>query len=271
MTPVSPDPINLRNGVLISGVNAVGTITNTDLAAGGTKTQVLRGLRQRGAPTIRRWASAAAPSASRALSLANGSTLFVNGAANHGRHRRTLTNSTISMIDGAADDVFTLGGLTLNNGHRRLRRGSAARSRRTGSSPARLTATGTNIVNVNLLGTPVFTGQTDIPIVVTGGPVAGTFVAQGLARHAGLAFHLSGACRAQADCSSAPRPANFGLRAGHTECRRRQHDRDGARRALRHQPRRDRHRPRSCQRHRQGADLADLRRFRIRPARAYRA
>ena len=32
-------PINLRNGALISGTNAVATITDTDLAAGGTETQ----------------------------------------------------------------------------------------------------------------------------------------------------------------------------------------------------------------------------------------
>ena len=36
-------PINLRNGVLISGANGVATITDTDLAAGGTKTVVFDG------------------------------------------------------------------------------------------------------------------------------------------------------------------------------------------------------------------------------------
>ena len=59
----SADPINLRNGSLISGVNAVGTIINSDLAAGGTKTQVFTGFDSVATP-IRRWASAAAPSAS---------------------------------------------------------------------------------------------------------------------------------------------------------------------------------------------------------------
>jgi len=173
---LSPAPLDLRNGVVFSGTNAVATIINTDLAAGGTKTQVFSGF-----DSVTAVNSTIAFGASvidiGTLNLTNGSTLFVNG--NVDPDFVSVTNSTISLIDGAANDVFTLGGLALNNvtlGFDVDQRTSTA-DRIVATT---LSTTGTNIVNVNLLGAPVFAGQTDIPIIVSGGPVAGTFVAQGL-------------------------------------------------------------------------------------------
>ena len=169
-------PLDLRSGVVFSGTNAAATIINTDLAAGGTKTQVFSGF-----DSVTAANSTLAFGASvidiGTLSLTNGSTLFVNG--NVDPDFVSVTNSTISLIDGAADDVFTLGGLALNNvtlGFDVDQQTSTA-DRIVATT---LSATGTNIVNVNLLGAPVFARQTDIPIIVSGGPVAGTFVAQGL-------------------------------------------------------------------------------------------
>ena len=41
--PASLSPLNLTDGVLFSGTNAVANITDTDLAAGGSETQVFSG------------------------------------------------------------------------------------------------------------------------------------------------------------------------------------------------------------------------------------
>ena len=113
------------------------------------------------------------------MNLTNGSTLFVRGNATMAGTATLTGGSAINMINGAAGDVLTLGGLVLNNGQIGFdvnQRTIAADRIAAGA----LTATGTNVINVNLLGAPVFSRQTDIPIIVTGGPVAGTFVAQGL-------------------------------------------------------------------------------------------
>ena len=174
---ISSDPINLRNGALISGVNAVGTLTDTDLAGGGTKTLRFAGFDSLAADNSTLGFGSGTIGIA-ALSLANGSTLFVNGITNLAGSA-TLTNSAINMIDGATGDVLTLGGLTLNNSSIGfdVDQRTITADRIVATS---LTATGVNIVNVNLLGVPVFSRQTDIPIIISGGSVAGTFVAQGL-------------------------------------------------------------------------------------------
>ena len=173
----SATPINLRNGILISGVNAVGFIANSDLAAGGTRTQVFSGFTSLSATNSTLGFGSGAIGIG-ALNMSNGSTLFVRGNTTMAGVA-TLSGSAINMINGAAGDVLTLGGLVLNNGliSVDVNQRTIAADRLTAGA---LTATGTNVINVNLLGAPVFTRQTDIPIIVTGGPVAGTFVAQGL-------------------------------------------------------------------------------------------
>ena len=174
----SATPINLRNGILISGVNAVGFIANSDLAAGGAKTQVFSGFTSV-STTNSTLAFSNGTIGIGALNLSNGSTLFVRGNVTLAGTATLTGGSAINMINGVAGDVLTLGGLVLNNGQIGFdvnQRTIAADRIAAGA----LTATGTNVINVNLLGAPVFSRQTDIPIIVTGGPIAGTFVAQGL-------------------------------------------------------------------------------------------
>ena len=91
------------------------------------------------------------------------------------------------MIDGAADDIFTLGGLALNNatlGFDINQQTLQADRIATGT----LTATGVNVINVNLIGTPVFNVPTNFPIIVTGSPVVGTFVVTGIPGTVGSLF-----------------------------------------------------------------------------------
>ena len=95
----SPDPLNLRNGVLISGANGFATITDTDLAAGGTKTVVFDGF---GNVTTNNstLGFGTATQGIEVLNLTNGSTLFANCNVNLAGSFATVTNSTITMIDG---------------------------------------------------------------------------------------------------------------------------------------------------------------------------
>ena len=182
--PASASPLNLANGVLFSGTNAVANITDTDLAAGGSKTQVFSGFTSVTASNSTLAFSAAVIDIG-SLTLTNGSTLFVNG--NVDPDFVSVVGSTISMIDGAADDVFTLGGLALNNatlGFDINQQTLQADRIVTGT----LTATGVNVINVNLVGTPVFNVPTNFPIIVTGSPVVGTFVVTGVPGTAGSLF-----------------------------------------------------------------------------------
>ena len=110
--PASASPLNLPDGVLFSGTNAVANITDTDLAAGGSRTQVFSGFTSVTASNSTLAFSAAVIDIG-SLTLTNGSTLFVNG--NVDPTFVSVVGSTITMIDGAADDIFTLGGLALNN------------------------------------------------------------------------------------------------------------------------------------------------------------
>ena len=169
---LSANALDLRDGVVFSGTDAVGTITSTDLAAGG-ETQNFTGFDSvtMSASTLRFGAGAQDIGL---LSLGNGSTLFVNGNTNMAGNL-VLTDSTINMIDGVADDVLTLGGLTLNSGTIGL-----DLNQQTGVADQLIAgafaANGANTIIVNLLGAPEFAQPTDIPIIVaTNGPIAGTF------------------------------------------------------------------------------------------------
>lgn len=166
------NPLDLRDGVVFSGTNAVGSITGEDLAAGG-ETQNFAGFGSvsMSASTLRFGAGAQDIGL---LTLGDGSTLFVNGNTSMAGNV-VVTGSMISMIDGAADDVFTLGGLTLNGGTIGL-----DLNQQTGLADqlvaGAFAANGANTIVVNLLGAPEFAQATDIPIIVsTNGPIAGTF------------------------------------------------------------------------------------------------
>jgi hypothetical protein len=204
-----PDPLNLRDGVIFSGTNAVGTITDTDLAAGGTKTQFFTGFDTVTASNSTLGFGSGMQGIGQ-LTLGNGSTLFINGNVNM-PGLLTVNNSTIDMIDGAADDVFTLGGLALNNGTI-----GVDLNQQTVQAdqivPGTFSATGTNNILVNLLGTPQFAGPTDIPIIVTSSPVAGTFVIQGIPGTPGSLFTYELIAGANGLFIRAS-PANFGIAA----------------------------------------------------------
>jgi hypothetical protein len=174
----SPAPLDLRDGALISGTDALATITNSDLAAGGTKSLGFQGFDSVSLNNSTLGFSSGIIGIE-ALNLANASTLFVNGNVAMPGSAVNVVNSTITMMDGAADDLLTLGGLVLSNGQIGLDVNQQTTTADQLAATA-LTGSGVNVINVNLLGTPVFAGPTDIPIITTAGPVAGTFIGTGL-------------------------------------------------------------------------------------------
>jgi hypothetical protein len=162
--PLSAAPLDLRDGVVLSGTNAVATIKNTDLSAGGTKAQLFSGFDSVTVdPSTIKFGTGT--NSIGLLSLEDGSTLIIDGNAVLTGTARVV-GSTIDMLDGAADDVLTLGGLALNNAQIRLdinQQTVQADQFVTGA----FSATGVNVIVVNLVGAPSFAGQTDIPIVVS--------------------------------------------------------------------------------------------------------
>lgn len=171
-------PLNLRDGVVFSGDDAVAFIVDSDLARGGARAQVFNGFDSVALDNSTLGFRSGTIDIGQ-LTLSNGSTLFINGNVDMPGSTLIVSHSSVNMIDGAADDVLTLGGLVLDNdplGVDVNQRTITADQIVTGT----LTATGVNLINVNLIGTPVFAGPTDIPIILTGGPAAGTFVATGL-------------------------------------------------------------------------------------------
>ena len=202
------DPLNLRNGVVFSGTNAVATVTNEDLAAGGTKTQTFNGFNTVSASNSTLGFGSGTQGIG-LLSLGNGSTLFVNGNANMAGNV-VVTGSTINMIDGVADDVFTLGGLTLNGGTIGL-----DLNQQTGLADqlvaGTFTSSGANTILVNLLGTPEFAQPTDIPIIITtNGPIAGIF-AIGVSGTPSALFTYEVIAGANGGLFIRATPANFGI------------------------------------------------------------
>ena len=169
--------LNLRNGVLFSGTNAVGTITGTNLAAGG-ESQNFSGFNSLSlfGSTLR---FEGGQQGIGLLSLAGGSTLFANGAPSVTGTVR-VNGSTLSLIDGAADDRLTLGGLALNGGTLGIDVDANSISADQIVSQA-FSAAGTNTIQVNLIGTPNFATRTDIPILIANNdPVLGNFQILGL-------------------------------------------------------------------------------------------
>lgn len=178
-------PLNLRNGVVFSGTNANAFINNEDLAQGGALTQVFTGFDNVTADASTLGFGSGAIGIG-LLTLQNGSTLFINGTPNM-TGTASVVGSTIQMIDGATDDVFTLGGIALNNATIGLdinQQTLQADQIVTGA----FSALGTNTISVNLLGTPQFSQVTDIPVIVSDSPVSGDFVVSGVPGTSGSLF-----------------------------------------------------------------------------------
>jgi len=184
--PLTPERLELRDGVVFSGTNAVATIVDTDLAAGGTRTQVFSGFDAVTVdPSTIGFGSGTIGIGQ--LNLLDGSTLFVNGTVNMTGSANVI-GSTIDMLDGAADDVFTLGGLALNNARLLIDVNQQALIADR-ISAGTLSATGSNVILVNLLGTPSFALQSDVPIIVsTNGIPPGAFTIQGIPGTPGSLF-----------------------------------------------------------------------------------
>ncbi|MFD1981329.1 autotransporter [Mesorhizobium newzealandense] len=207
------DPLNLRDGVLFSGTGANGTVTATDLAAGG-KSQNFTGFDNfsANASTLR---FSGGTQGINQLNLGNGSTLFINGnVAMPGSI--IATNSLINMTDGAANDVLTLGGLTLNGGSISLDINQQTLQSDQLVANA-FSATGANTIIVNLLGTPQFAQATDIPLIVSAsGPIAGTFNVQGIPGTPGSLFTYEVVVGPNGGLFLRATPANFGIAAAPT-------------------------------------------------------
>jgi hypothetical protein len=177
------DP-TFRDGVVFSGTGANAVIKDADLAAGGT--QFFQGFDSVTVdPSTIRFGTGT--NSINLLNLLDGSTLFVNGRAVM-TGTLNAVGSTVDMMDGAADDSLTLGGLALNNATIRLdinQQTVQADQIATGA----FSSSGTNVIVVNLIGTPSFANQTDVPLVVSTSGIDPTlFTVQGLPGTAGSLF-----------------------------------------------------------------------------------
>ncbi|PBC19022.1 autotransporter [Mesorhizobium sp. WSM4311] len=206
----SIDPLNLANGVTFSGIGANAQISDVDLAAGGSKTENFVGFDN---VALSNATLAFAPGTMQQINnllLGPGSTLYAPGNITL-TGAVTATNATINMMNGTAGDVLTLGGITLNNSTIAL-----DLNQQTGQADhlvaAAFAATGANVVNVNLIGAPNFTGQTDIPIIVsTGAPVTGTFTITGIPGTPGALFTYSVLEAPDGSLLIRATPAGFGI------------------------------------------------------------
>lgn len=181
---LSAPALDLRDGVAFGGTDAVGTIAATDLAAGG-ESQNFAGFASLGVSgSTLRFAGSA--QGIEALTLGQGSTLFVNGAASlrsgdGGFGSLALGNSTLSLIDGDPTDVLTLGGIALDGATIGLDIDQAAGRADTIVANGAATASGGNTILVNLVGVPETRGVTEIPILsAAGAPLGGTFAVAGI-------------------------------------------------------------------------------------------
>ena len=203
--------LDLRNGVVFSGDDANATITNTDLAEGGTETQNFQGFDTVALDTSTLGFGPGTVDIA-LLTLADGSTLYVDGPTNMAGNL-VVTNSTVSMIDGAADDVFTLGGITLYSATIGIDLDQQALQADQIIANA-FAATGTNTIQVNLLGTPEFAGVTDIPVLIaTNDPVTGVFQITGIPGTVSSLFTFEVVQGADGGLVIRATPGNFGLAA----------------------------------------------------------
>lgn len=187
---LAPAQLTLTDNVTFSGTNAVGTITDTDLAAGGALNQNFTGFASLAALNSTLGFGPGSTIGIGTLTLGEGSTLFAQGPVQL-TGSLVANGSTISLIDGVADDVFTLGGLALNGATIGIDVDQQTIQSDQLVANA-FSADGTNTILVNLLGTPNFVGVTDIPVIVaTNDPVTGTFVVEGIPATPGALFAFS--------------------------------------------------------------------------------
>lgn len=196
---VIPGALTLIDGITFSGTGAVGTITAIDLAAGGSQnftgfaTLGLDGSTIRFADdTTQGIAALTLDNASTlfagenvtlngSLSLLGGSTFVAgNGMAIAGG--LSLAGSTINLVNGAATDVVTLGGLTLNGATLGIDLDQNAGLSDRLTSTGVVTALGANTIMVNLLAPPVLLETVEVSVIDSAGPIlgGGTFTVTGI-------------------------------------------------------------------------------------------
>ncbi|AMX97695.1 hypothetical protein A4R28_31265 (plasmid) [Mesorhizobium ciceri] len=207
------DPLSLSDGVLFSGTGANGTITGTNLAAGG-KSQNFTGFDNFSSDNSTLRFNGGIQGINH-LNLGSGSTLFINGNVTM-PGSIIATNSLIDMTNGVAGDVLTLGGLTLNGASIGL-----DINQQTSQSDQLIadafSATGANTIIVNLLGTPQFAEPTDIPLIVSAnGPVTGTFSVAGVPGTPGSLFTYAIVTGPNGSVFLRATPVNFGIAAAPT-------------------------------------------------------
>ncbi|WP_353646402.1 autotransporter outer membrane beta-barrel domain-containing protein [Mesorhizobium sp. WSM2239] len=177
-------PLDLRDGVIFSGVGAAGTISGVDLAGGG-ESQNFTGFSSLalGASTLR---FIGGTQVIDALTLRDASTLFSTGATRLGSQdggfgNMSVIGSTLTMIDGDPTDTLTLGGLTLDRATIGIDVDQVgSRADRIAANGA-ATAIGNNIILVNLVGPPELVQTTQIPILTAAGaPIGGMFDVAGI-------------------------------------------------------------------------------------------
>jgi hypothetical protein len=175
--------LNLRDGVLFQGTDAVGTITGTDLArAEGTSfdSQNFQGFSSLGVDGSTIGFSGPTQTIDE-LSLVDGSTLFVAGqvinllSTDGGAGNVSISNSTINMINDDPTDRFNVGNATFDAATLAIDINQETIEADQLVASGLFQASGANVVLVNLLGAPVFSGVSIIPIA----PVAGETVDPG--------------------------------------------------------------------------------------------
>jgi hypothetical protein len=193
----SGSALTLRNGVLFSGTNAVGTITGSDLARssapGVFQNQVFAGFQSLtlSGSTL---GFASGPQGIANLFVNNGSTLYAAGNVNL-QGNLSVVNATVDMLNNSPTDVLNVANLTLNNATIRIDANQQAGLADEIANAGTLAASGTNVFFVNLIGTPVLNATSILPISpVTGETVdpnataSQNFVVQGINNTTGALF-----------------------------------------------------------------------------------
>jgi hypothetical protein len=184
--------LNLSDGVLFSGTNATGTIEGTNLAV-GSESQNFTGFSSLSLSqsTLR---FTGGMQVIDALALTGGSTLFSTGAVTlasqaGGFGNLSIVGSTLNLVDGNPTSTLTLGGLFLDDATIGLDFNQVTAQADTIIANGAATATGDNVILVNLLGTPQILETTQIPILTAaGGPIGGVFTVSGISGTAAELF-----------------------------------------------------------------------------------
>ncbi|BCH25443.1 outer membrane autotransporter barrel domain protein [Mesorhizobium sp. L-8-3] len=184
--------LNLSDGVLFSGTDATGVISGTNLAV-GSESQNFAGFSSL-AVTGSTLRFAGGVQVIDALALTGGSTLFSTGAVTlasqaGGFGNLSIAGSTLNLIDGNPTSTLTLGGLFLDGATIGLDFNQVTAQADTIIANGAATATGDNVILVNLLGTPQILETTQIPILTAAGaPIGGAFTVSGISGTAAELF-----------------------------------------------------------------------------------